>query len=222
MRIILVRHGETDRNKDKHAVGHSFNISLNDIGRLQAQAVAQRLRDEKIDVIICSNLPRAQETADIIAQYHEQAKRLVDQDIRERDNGVFAMMTVAEKEAAQKASGLGFRDWRPEGGESLRDVKQRAADWLKRMTPKNANKTVLAVSHGFFLYTLLEVMVEGGADVEREDFTMSNGGVTILDIHPAGLIEVVQLNQISHLGGLRTLPSTIKSLVQSERKSKNK
>ncbi|MEK7537691.1 MAG: histidine phosphatase family protein [Patescibacteria group bacterium] len=220
MKCILVRHGETDRNKNKHAPGVASTIGLNDTGRLQAKAVAQRLRDEHIDVIYCSNLPRAQETADIIAEHHPQTARLVDRDIRERDTGVFASRTVAEREEAEKSSGLGFRDWKPEGGESLRDVKHRAATWLTRVKERPDHETILVVSHGFFLYSVLELMVEGGADVEREDFSMSNGGLTILNIHPEGRTEVVHLNETSYLGSIRTLSSGIKSRLQSVRKPK--
>lgn len=219
MKCIFVRHGETDRNKNKHAPGIAGTISLNDTGKLQAEAAANRLRDEHIDVIYCSNLLRAQETADVIAQYHQQAVRIVDRDIRERDSGVFATRTVAEKEAAEKASGLGFRDWRPEGGESLRDVKDRAARWFRRAQERHANETILAVSHGFFLYTLLEIAIEGGADVEREDFSMSNGGVTMLNVHPEGRADIVHLNDTSHLRHIGTLISGIKTKLRSALKS---
>ncbi|MBI3572758.1 MAG: histidine phosphatase family protein [Candidatus Kerfeldbacteria bacterium] len=88
MKLILVRHGETDRNKDKHHVHHG-PISLNSTGEKQAEATAQRLKLEHIDVIYSSHMPRAVETAEVIARFHPQAERIIDDNLRERDGGIF-------------------------------------------------------------------------------------------------------------------------------------
>ncbi|MBI3572757.1 MAG: histidine phosphatase family protein [Candidatus Kerfeldbacteria bacterium] len=95
-------------------------------------------------------------------------------------------------------------------------MKHRAAAWFEHLRTQDMSKTVLVVSHGFFLYTLLEVTVEGGADVEREEYSMSNGGITMLDIHPEGRARIVHLNDIAHLGGMKTLPSAIRSMLKAD------
>lgn len=208
MKLIIVRHGETDRNQDKHAP-YSGPVELNALGRKQAAAVARRLKNEKIDSICVSDMIRAQQTADIIAKFHPHVHVVVDSAIRERDTGVFERRTVHEREESQRASGQSFRDWRPEGGESIRDVKKRAAAWLEKMLALHGNDSVLVVSHGHFLYTLLEVAVEDGADVEREDFSMSNCGLTVLEVYPEGRPRVIHLNHTGHLSELGTRPSSI-------------
>lgn len=213
MKLIIVRHGETHRNRDKHHPSQG-PVGLNNTGRQQAEAVAQRLKDEKIDIIYASDMLRAQQTAEIIARFHFNTKLTTDQNLRERDSGIYAKQTVFEREAAQQASGIGFRDWRPEGGESLRDVKQRAIAWFKNLRSQSMGKTVLIVSHGFFLYSLLEVVIEDGADVEREEFSMSNAGMTMLEIYSEGRPNVIHINDTSHLGAIRSLPSAIKSAIK--------
>ncbi|GAA1931629.1 phosphatase PhoE [Microbacterium aoyamense] len=68
--LFLVRHGETDWNRDRRIQG-STDIPLNDTGRGQARDAAAALRDELGDaapVVVSSDLSRARETAEIIAE----------------------------------------------------------------------------------------------------------------------------------------------------------
>ena len=62
MRLILVRHGETNENKNKVVQGF-LNTTLSKIGIQQAKKVANRLKDEKIDFAYSSDLDRAKQTA---------------------------------------------------------------------------------------------------------------------------------------------------------------
>jgi len=61
MKIIFVRHGHPDYRKD----------CLTEIGHLHGNAVAERLKDEKLDRICSSSCGRARETAEHIAKYHD-------------------------------------------------------------------------------------------------------------------------------------------------------
>ena len=63
--IYLVRHGQTDWNLKKKLQGHT-DISLNESGRMQAREIAEKISKCKITRIICSDLARAKETAEII------------------------------------------------------------------------------------------------------------------------------------------------------------
>src|SRR5438876_6692501 len=83
--LILARHGETDWNRDGRFQGHA-DPPLNDRGREQARSLADALADQPIEAIYSSDLRRAHETAQIVAQ-RQGLEVLVDPDLRERDVG---------------------------------------------------------------------------------------------------------------------------------------
>lgn len=65
MKILVTRHGQTDWNTEKRVQGRT-DMQLNDKGIEQAYQTKENLKDEKIDLIICSPLKRAKKTAEII------------------------------------------------------------------------------------------------------------------------------------------------------------
>lgn len=177
-------------------------MSLNATGKSQVQLVAKRLANEGVNRIYTSDYLRAKETADAIAALHPTAAIIVDPELRERNSGAFAHRPVMEKRAAQLASGQAFRDWKPEGGESLREVKERAGRWYAIHRADGEDLTLVVVSHGLFLSLLLEWALENGADVEKEEYRHQNAAVTIIDIMPSGQARVIHLNDIAHLSNM--------------------
>jgi broad specificity phosphatase PhoE len=198
MKLIIVRHGETDRNKSETFIGSS-DMALNALGQRQAVTVAKRLADETIDCIYSSDLIRARQTAAIIAKHHSESQQIVDEKLRERDSGIYAHLPVVAKKEAFKASGKHFRDWKPEGGESMREVKERARQWYEKHRVDDAQHTIVVVSHGLFLSTLMEWALEDGADVEKEEYRHHNTAVTILDVPLQGAANPIIVNDVSHL-----------------------
>ena len=71
VKVILVRHGETDWNRARRIQGGNSDTQLNQNGRQGAESLALRLKPEKIQAIYTSPLQRARETAQAIAQYHQ-------------------------------------------------------------------------------------------------------------------------------------------------------
>ena len=67
LHILLVRHGETEWNKERRYQGQ-VDIPLSIIGKQQAALVAESLEGRKIDVIYASDLKRAWQTASAITQ----------------------------------------------------------------------------------------------------------------------------------------------------------
>lgn len=202
MKLIIVRHGQTDHNATGTHMGQ-LDVPLNSHGVEQAELVAARLAHEKIDAVYSSDLQRAYVTAQQIAQFHPGLTVITDPLLRERNVGVLTGQPIQPEDSIRKSRSGGInRSKRPQNGESIDDVKARATDWLQKTLTQHADDTVLVASHGLFLYILLEVAVEQGADVDREDFILANTSVTVLDVHPEGRATIVHLNDTQHLAGI--------------------
>jgi probable phosphoglycerate mutase len=131
--LYLVRHGETDWNREGRWQGH-YDRSLSPAGRAQATAAARRLAREQISQIHASNLKRAAETAHIIGQTHELDVHL-DRALREVDVGDWAGLTHAEAKerfpegyARRRAGGTGWS-----GGESYEQMAERVREYVSRL-----------------------------------------------------------------------------------------
>jgi broad specificity phosphatase PhoE len=146
--LLLVRHGETDWNRNGRWQGGS-DTSLNDLGREQAQALAEQL-DGSIDVVYSSDLARARETAEIVAAKLGLEVR-VDARLRERSFGSWEGLTTSEIEDRFADS---HRRWREGVGagaddaETFEDFSARVNDFLADVLRLHPGENVLVISHG--------------------------------------------------------------------------
>src|SRR5689334_11898982 len=100
MRIIIARHAATEGNASGTFEGHSEG-KLSNLGVMQAERLALRFKEEKLDYIFCSDLLRAVETVTPIIEYHQNAKVEFRKELREYKYGDWEGNTKKE---------LGFRD----------------------------------------------------------------------------------------------------------------
>lgn len=135
-RLLLVRHGETVDNVNQIMQGQTQG-ELTQKGVLQAEELAQQMRDEQIDVFVSSDLKRSIDTCRIIAQSYGlpvvQTPLL-----RERDWGGFTGRFIPD---------LKDEPW-PDDIESITDLRNRAQAFLDFISEQYPGKTVLAVGHG--------------------------------------------------------------------------
>ena len=155
-RLIVVRHGETAWNVDTRIQGH-LDIPLNATGLWQARQLGDALAGEAISAIYTSDLLRARRTAQAVADATGAA--LVDEPgLRERAFGSFQGRTFAEVEAEQPEQARRWRqrdpDYAPEGGESLRVLRERVVDTTHRLAARHPGELVLLVTHGGVLDVL--------------------------------------------------------------------
>lgn len=152
---VLVRHGETDWNKDGLIQGGNIDRPLNARGRSQAADAADQLKSERFDLIISSDLTRAVETAEIISKrlgipYQERWDLL-----RERHMGAWTgqdLATVLKEQPTFHASvGLAMHHATPPEGESLTTFLARAQAAYERLLATYPGKRVLIVSHNGFI-----------------------------------------------------------------------
>ena len=116
--LYLARHGETDWNAEGRWQGHT-DIPLNDAGRQQARALAEVLRPLGVLVAVSSDLSRARETAQIVAQALGVPLGTADPDLRERRFGVFEGLTRQQCEQQHSQAWQAWLKERtpPSGGE---------------------------------------------------------------------------------------------------------
>jgi broad specificity phosphatase PhoE len=148
-RIHLIRHGETDWNRDGLIQGQS-DPPLSAAGREQAQALAERLGAEPIGELWSSDLRRALETAGPLAARLRLDVR-VSSALRERSFGVNEGR-LAEEVAAELGTVAGTAWHRPDDrhpeGESLREVYERVAAFLDVLLADSPAKEIALVTSG--------------------------------------------------------------------------
>ena len=157
-RLILLRHGRTSWNDTGRAQGHA-DISLDEVGRAQAVAVAPYLASLDLVAIWTSDLARARETADIIGRAANlQVKS--DQRFREYDVGERQGLTIPEAAARFPALGEKWEMGNPPpgvpGAETYADVAARiVAACREALDSLGAGETGLVVTHGACLKVAL-------------------------------------------------------------------
>jgi 2,3-bisphosphoglycerate-dependent phosphoglycerate mutase len=166
-RIIAVRHGETAWNVDTRIQGQ-LDIPLNARGRWQAQRTAQALAQERIAAVYSSDLSRALETAQHIAQPHQLAPH-THKGLRERGFGEFEGQTYAEIEARWPEGATAWRkrvpEFAPLGGESLLQFRARVVQAVSELAHLHPGQQVVWVAHGGVLDMLYRLAT--GQDISN-------------------------------------------------------
>jgi len=161
--LLLVRHGETDWNAEGKLQGHT-DRPLNDYGRRQARALAERLAGEEIEAVYASDLSRARETAEILgAQLGLPVA--VDPDLREKNWGNWEGLTADERLRIEYE------------GESSEDHRSRTLRAVERIVERHPAGRVVVVTHGGSLRRL-QAAVAGVASPVIENCAVWRKGDT--------------------------------------------
>ena len=163
--IFLVRHGVTVDNARQIMQGQTQG-ELNQRGREQAEQVSRRLASEPLDAIVASDLHRAIQTAEVIAEPHGLPV-VTTPLLRERDWGSFTGRFIPA---------LRNEVW-PDDIESEEALLERARSFLINMTATYPGKRVVAVGHGIINKAVLAVYAQC---TMREVQRMMNAEVRIL------------------------------------------
>lgn len=182
--LVLVRHGQSQWNKEKRFTGWK-DIFLTDVGRMEAKGSAQKLKDIKIDIAYTSLLSRASESLQIILKEINQSPQVIaDQALNERDYGELTGKTHQEviERYGEEQFVLWRRSWsyQPPGGESLKDTVARVLPYFKKeIQPQLENdQNVLVVASGNSLRALTKE-VEGISEEDIPNLEIPTGSVRI-------------------------------------------
>lgn len=147
--LYVFRHGLTEHNKNKIFCGRT-DSPLTQEGIRQAEELAEKLKDKKIDLGIYSNLSRAKDTLDIVLKYHPNTPKSPNSLILERDYGKLTGKSKAELNRLNPELTQKYRrswDYPPPNGESLKMVwegrlKEFCLSLEKRLRKEQINVAV--------------------------------------------------------------------------------
>ena len=209
MRLILVRHGATDWNQQRRIQGLS-NLGLNETGRGQAEALAQSLKDVKVDAIYTSPLRRAQETARAISRFHQvevvTLEGLKELDVGEVDGLTYDEMRLQHSEFFTKWMS-DFTSVRLPGGGTVPELRDQCCatvqDIVKKQQPGRGekcgdeDKVVVAVTH-FFPIMCIICNTLGLDLLSSRRLRLDVASMCTLEFHPERAV-LVSFNDTCHL-----------------------
>lgn len=214
-RILLVRHGETDWNRDKRFQGQ-IDVPLNETGQRQGMQCAEFLKGIHIDRAVSSPMSRPKETAELILKHHLGVQLSFDDNLKEISHGLWEGKLEAEIEAGFPGELQRWKDT-PEAvqmpeGENLNQVWERARlAWQAILdsivAPVDGEdlghpQTILVTAHDAVNKALLCQLVGLGPE-HFWTFKQGNGSVSVIDYPrgPGGLPLIQSLNITSFISG---------------------
>ncbi|MEW2590896.1 bifunctional RNase H/acid phosphatase [Micromonospora aurantiaca] len=201
-RLILVRHGETERTVQKRYSGRG-DVPLTERGRAQARATAARVAAlaPSVAAVVSSPLSRCTATAEAVAAQVGNPPVRTDDDLIECDFGVWEGHTFAEVRegwAAELDAWLASTKVAPPKGESFVTVAERTGRAVDRLRSAYPGETVVVVSHVSPIKLVLrDALAAGDAFLHR--LYLDTAGISVLDLYPDGGVAVRSVNDTSHL-----------------------
>ena len=144
--ILFVRHGQTDNNVKHILTGGDWDVSLNSQGLLQAEEASLKLKNTKIDLVICSPLIRAKQTANAILKFHKNTPIFYDDRIKERELGDLNGEIDSDFSQLWKV-GADVSLCKEKNAESIDEFFNRCKDFVEDISKRYKNETVLVVAH---------------------------------------------------------------------------
>jgi broad specificity phosphatase PhoE len=210
MQVILVRHGQTDWNREGIFRGR-IDVKLNASGLREAEIIGEALRGADIDAVCSSPLSRALETALRIAPDDGPVEAL--DEFTDMDFGAWQGLP---REQVRKRYPELYDKWvttpervRIPGAETLGGVRRRALEGLDSLLEKHSGETVVIVSHGLVNKVLL-CAVLGLEDSHFWKIKQDNGAINLFTYTREGT-KLVMLNDTTHLRGVASIVESMKS-----------
>lgn len=193
MRLYFVRHGESEANVLRIISNRGLRHGLTEKGRAQAEALAGCLAEFPIVSLFSSPVPRAVETAEIVAERLGLPYQIADA-LREYDRGVLEGRSDEEawrlhREIAQDWQLRGNHQRRPTCGESFFDIRDRFVPFIEQLTRHDAHAIgdVALISHGGILRLMLPLVLTNVDAAFAERNGIGHTDCIIAERAPGGL-----------------------------------
>jgi broad specificity phosphatase PhoE len=198
VKIVLVRHGETEWNRLHRLQGGGSDTPLNEAGKKQAEELARRLKDEKITAIYSSPLQRAMHTALALAEFHHLEVHTIPS-LKEIQVGNLEGVDSLSMKARwdQILSQENNLEARLQGVEPIRDVQARAWQAIKDLAAKHPEGTLIVVAH----YVVIMAIVCAVLDLSLSRMVhlkLDPGSITVFSMNSAGVARLELFNDDCH------------------------
>ena len=205
MRVIFIRHGQTEWNKLGKLQGQT-DVPLDSIGEEQALKVNTRLEKLDIDLLFSSPLERARET--LKPSYKKKCAIVFSKHLLERNFGCLQGLDLkCEKLRDYRKFDILKKtkdpDYPPPGGESLNDVKFRIVVFLHFLKSLNTSKTLVCMTHGGVLDIIFRIANRISISSPRR-WLIPNAGFFEISCN-SQKIKIKSWGDIEHLGELKSL-----------------
>lgn len=196
-KFLLIRHATTDA-VGKSLSGRQPGIHLNDQGKLEAAALANRLSDLKITAIYSSPLERAIQTATPLAGLHNLICN-VNNYFQELDFGSWTNKPFSELANDQVFKRFNsFRSGtRIPGGEMMQEAQSRIVQGLEKLATNHPGETIAVVSHSDMIKSAVAFYTGMHIDLMQR-LEISPASVSVLDVYP----DFASLQLLNHCGNL--------------------
>ncbi len=196
-KLILVRHGETDKNIGNSLHGLDDPETLDDTGRQQIVSTSIKLQSFSPSKIFSSKEQRALESAKILSDKLDiPIEGLTG--LQERNWGIFTGKLWGEVKKVLDPMTLEERyNYVPQGGESWKAFETRLVTAITKVTNDNPDKTIVVVTHGGAIRALMPFLLS----IPREEsfkYDPANASLTIFDFEGDKFTQVV-INDTTHL-----------------------
>ncbi len=199
-KIYLMRHGETDLNKNGIVQGRGVDSDLNETGIYQGRAFFQKYKDVKFDKVYTSTLKRTHQTIKDFIDLGLPWQQLAGFD--ELDWGKYEGMdsTPDLRDAFKnlvQCWNLGHYDVKPQGGESPDEVYIRQAKAMQEVLSHPTEKTILICMHGRAIRLLLCQLLKQPLN-KMDDYPHQNTSLYILN-YDGQDFEIEVFNSLDHI-----------------------
>ncbi|MDD5639476.1 MAG: histidine phosphatase family protein [Candidatus Pacebacteria bacterium] len=160
-KYFLLRHGKNIHQTEKNNIVYGYPddnppCELIPEGIEEVKNAGMLLKEEKIDIIVCSDTLRTRQTAEIIADIigfkNEDIK--LETRLRDKNWGIFGGRKKTEVWDYYNGEKIKAFDIAPEGGENWQECQQRIVDVFNELENRYNEKTILIISHSNPLWLL--------------------------------------------------------------------
>ena len=211
--LIVVRHGESNYNRERRWQGQSQDAILTDLGWQQAECCGDALKASPASALYSSDLSRSMQTAVAIARatglpiYPET--RLREIDAGAWTNRLSDEVRAQEPDRVQAWDNAPFTT-SPTGGETLAQAQTRILDFVSERAPAYAGQSIIIATHGAILQTLMAQAMGIPLDRLWLDTPAANGAIVRLEWNAAHL-RLMGPPSIDHLARLGSAGVTLGS-----------